>query len=97
MKKLLYISIREIQGFWFGVPLAHRDGYDLVFDLDNFSDAQTLNYALRFMEQSGLKVVIHAEPKAEIGKLMYLLNQIKETKPELEIIGNHRMLRYLAS
>lgn len=89
--------MRELQGFWFGVPQELREGYDMVFDLDNFSDAHTVSYAIKFIEQSGLKVVIHAEPKAEIGKLMYLLNQIKETKPELEIIGNHRMLRYLAS
>lgn len=89
--------MRELQGFWFGVPQELREGYELVFDLDNFSDAQTVSYAIKFMEQSDLKVVIHAEPKAQIGKLMYLFNQIKEAKPELEIIGNHRMLGYLAS
>ena len=95
MKKLLYIRLRENQGFEFGVPEEFREIKE-VLDLDNFSDAQTVNYALKFISDSDSRIVIDAEPRAQLGKLLYLFNQLREMKPlDLEIRGEHKMLGFL--
>ena len=95
MARLLYIRLREKQGFEFGVPDEFRNIKE-VFVLDNFSDAQTVSYAIKFISESNTKVVIDAEPKASLGKLLYLFNALKETtNVSVEIIGKHKMLSFL--
>jgi len=96
VSRLLYIRLREDQGFEFGVPEEYKE-IDDVFDLDNFSDAQTVNYAIKFISDSKSRVVIDAEPKAQIGKLLYLFNQLRELEEvDLEVRGEHRMLKMIS-
>ena len=96
MKQLLYIRLRETTSFEFGVKEEIKERYSNVFDLDNFSDVQTVSYALKFFSQAVTKVMIDAEPKASFGKLLYLFNELRKVEDiDIEIIGEHKMLTFL--
>ena len=98
MKKLLYIRLFLEQGFYFGVPPEYSNGYDQIFDLDNFSNIDVVQSAINFLNQEGVKIILECKPTAPLNKLMHLFNAIREQEaPEIEIIGEHQMIAYLMS
>lgn len=91
MSKLLYIRLRKEESFEFGVPVSYRGLYNEVLDLDNFSDAQTVNYALKFIEKEPQLIVLDAVPEASLGQLIHLVNRLKEcSTSKVEFRGEHR-------
>ena len=98
MTSFLFIRLSEEQEFKYGIPSEFlKEEYNKTFDLDNFSDIQVVNSAIKFIEANDPKILFIAENQASIGKLMYLVNYIREKKKKekVEFIGEHRMFNFL--
>lgn len=93
---LLYIRLLKEQGFHYGVPNELKEAYSSTFDIDNFSDTEVVTSAVNFLKQENVKIILEVEPLAPLNKLLHLFNSIRDLdNPDLDVIGEHRMIAYL--